>query len=69
MHAFFKENYKLLAPVYIDMKKPPSELTAECVTEITNLHEAWVIELKTGFTEGVTKDRMYHRAAGFIEGA
>jgi hypothetical protein len=54
MHAFFKENYKLLAPVYIDMKKPPSELTADCVKEITNMHEAWIIELKTGFMNGVT---------------
>jgi len=42
MHAYFKENYKMLAPVYIDMKKPPKELTADCEKEITNMHDAWI---------------------------
>jgi TPR repeat protein len=27
MNVFFKENYSVLAPVFIEMKKPPSELT------------------------------------------
>jgi len=67
MHAYFKENYKVLAPVYITMKKLPSELTVEKEKEISNLHEAWINELKQGFMAGVTNDRMYHRAAGFVE--
>lgn len=31
------------------------------------MHEAWTNELKSGFMNGVTQDRMYHRAAGFVE--
>lgn len=46
MHAYFKENYKMLAPIYIAMKKLPAKLGAENEKEITNLHEAWINELK-----------------------
>jgi len=45
-HAYFKENYKMLAPVYIAMKKIPADIGAENEKEITNLHEAWINELK-----------------------
>jgi hypothetical protein len=45
MHAYFKENYKMLAPVYIEMKKIPSEISADKEKELSNLHEAWVNEL------------------------
>lgn len=67
MHAYFKENYKMLAPIYIAMKKIPADIGAENEKEITNLHEAWINELKQGFMGGITNDRMYHRAAGFVE--
>jgi hypothetical protein len=66
MHIFFKEHYAKLAPIFIDLKKPPSELTVENEKEIINMHEAYINEINLTFSGALSKDRMYHRPAGFV---
>mmetsp|Transcript_41936 Transcript_41936/g.40254 ORF Transcript_41936/g.40254 Transcript_41936/m.40254 type:complete len:145 (+) Transcript_41936:729-1163(+) len=35
--------------------------------EVVNLHEAYVNEMKNSFANGLSKDRLYFRPAGFIK--
>jgi hypothetical protein len=43
MKKFFSDNYDVLAPVFSDFRKPPSEMTTR--KEIENLHDAYLNEL------------------------
>ena len=67
MHRFFCENYEVLAPVYIEMKKPPSSVNVEKREDIENMHKGYVDEMKTTFSNALGKDRMYHQPCGYIE--
>lgn len=66
MVAFFKLNYAELAPVYIKQKNLQMEVNAENEKNILNMHEAWIGELKVGFSTALGKDRLYHRPCGFL---
>lgn len=66
LHKFFTENYDVLAPAFIALKKPPSTVDQSKQTEISNMHEAYVNELKTTFTNALGKDRMYMRPCGYV---
>ena len=45
MNAFFKDNYDVLAPVFLATKKP-ADITVANKTEVQNLHDAYVNELQ-----------------------
>lgn len=66
MHAYFKDNYDVLAPIFIKNNNVPDSITADSKTEILNMHEAYVNEGKTTFMDALGKDRMYRRPAGFM---
>ena len=42
------------------------EVNAENEKNILNMHEAWIGELKVGFSTALGKDRLYHRPCGFL---
>lgn len=65
-NAFFKENYDVLAPVFIAQKKPPASVDTSKQADIENMHDAWVNEMKQTFMAALGKDRMYQRPAGFV---
>jgi hypothetical protein len=69
MHNYFKENYDVLMPVFIEMKKPPTTVDSGIQAEIINMHDAYINEIKTSFVDALGKDRMYHRACGFVTDA
>lgn len=63
-HKFFCENFDALAPVFTKDRNTPVEMNSR--KEIENLHEAYITELKEGFSSKLSKDRMYQRPAGFV---
>lgn len=48
------------------MKKPPSTVNRENKSEMENLHEAYVSEIKNSFMTALGKDRMYKRPCGSV---
>ena len=67
MQQFFSKNYEELSQVFIEDKKPPSLVNTEDKKEVSNMHEAYINELRTTFSAALTNDRLYHRPAGFIQ--
>lgn len=65
-YLFFLENYDVLAPTYVALKKLPIEVKPENKKDILNMHDAEYAEMKVTFSGALTKDRMYHRPCGFI---
>jgi len=63
---FFKDNYDLLAPIYVKQKNLPVEIKEETKKDICNMHDAMVNELRIGFSSALSKDRLYHRPCGFL---
>jgi hypothetical protein len=63
---FFVANYKVLAPIYVKSKNLTIEVNDDTEKDIKNMHKAYIAELKTNFSTALGKDRMYHRACGFI---
>ena len=47
-------------------KKLPLEINQETQVDILNMHEAFVNEIKNDFSAALSKDRLYHKPAGFI---
>ena len=66
MVAFFRQNYAELAPLYLKNQNLQIEVNEENEKNILNMHEAWVGELKVGFSTALGKDRLYHRPCGFL---
>ena len=66
LNNFFKENYDVLAPYFLETKKPAGELTVANQEEIINLHNAFVSEIQQNFMSALTKDRMYKRPCGSV---
>jgi hypothetical protein len=46
MTKFFKENYEVLAPVFVELKKHESGMDQK---QVENLHEAYLNELSESF--------------------
>ncbi len=67
MQTFFSANYDELSKVFIEQKKPSSLVDRDNKTEICNMHDAYINELKVSFSTALTNDRLYHRPAGFIQ--
>jgi len=61
---YFKDNYAALSPNFMKSKNVPEELQQEA--EVLKMHDAFIGELKIGFSAALSKDRMYHRPCGFI---
>jgi len=64
--SYFKTNYAVLAPVFVKSKNLPVEIKDETEKDITNMHDAFIGELKVGFSGALSKDKLYHRPSGFI---
>ena len=64
--AFFKDNYDVLAPNYVKVKKLSVEIKDDTRQDILNMHDAGLGEIKSTFSNALSKDRMYHRPCGFI---
>lgn len=64
--SFFKANYKALAPVFVKSKNLPVEIKNETEKDVISMHEAFINEMKKGFSSALSKDRLYHRPCGFI---
>lgn len=59
---FFADNYEAASKVFIETKKHEVSDRKAC----ENLHEAYVNEMKEGFSAVLGKDRLYERACGFV---
>lgn len=66
MNEYFKDNYDVIAPDFIKLRKPGSDPATEVKQEIINLHEAHINELKTNFMAALGRDRMYKRPCGSV---
>lgn len=66
LNAYFKDNYDVLAPYFLETKKPAGGLTVANQEEILNLHNAFVNEIQQGFMAALAKDRMYKRPCGSV---
>lgn len=62
----FKQNYDELVGTFISTKKPSALVNKDNRSEVENIFEAYVNELKTSFSQALSKDRLYHRPAGFL---
>jgi hypothetical protein len=67
LHHIFKENYDDLAAVFLSHRPPSALVNKDDKAQVLNLHEAYINELKGTFSAALSKDRLYQRAAGFIE--
>jgi TPR repeat protein len=67
LHHIFKENQEVLAPIFLKNRSPSALVDKNDKQQVLNLHEAYVNELKGSFSVALGKDRLYQRAAGFIE--
>ena len=52
-NQYFKDNYDLLGPVYLENKKPSSFINRDNKAEVINLHDAYVNELRNGFSSSL----------------
>lgn len=64
--AYFKDNFETLCPVFCEIRKPPTGVDTANRTEMENLHEAYVAEIKNSFMAALGKDRMYRRPCGSV---
>ena len=65
VRACFKDNYDVLAPVYVKEKGLGMEINDTTKQDIVNIHNAFIDELKVNFSAALGKDRMYSRPCGF----
>ena len=42
LHAYFKENFEVLGPVFCEIRKPPETVDRTDRTQLENLHEAMI---------------------------
>jgi len=47
-------------------KKPDVLVNKDDKTEVLNLHEAYINEMKTTFSNALSRDRLYMRPVGFL---
>ena len=55
-----------MAPLFVRKLKLAIEVNKENEKDILNMHEAWLNEIKNDFSAALSKDRLYHKPAGFI---
>jgi TPR repeat protein len=64
---YFRQHYDQLAPGFIKERKVPIELKEENKEDICKMHDAYVNEMRSEFSAALSKDRLYHQAAGFVK--
>ena len=65
IRSFFKDNYDVLAPIFVKEKNLALEINDTTKQDIVNIHNANIDELKVNFSAALGKDRIYHRPCGF----
>lgn len=65
-NQYFKDNYDQLSKIFIEKKMATTKLNKDNKTDVISMHEAYINELKTSFSQALGKDRLYLRPAGFI---
>ena len=64
---YFKQHFDVLAPVFLSQKKLDIDCKdEEKKTEIMNIHDAGIKEMKNDFSASLGKDRLYHKPCGFL---
>ncbi|TNV72802.1 hypothetical protein FGO68_gene17252 [Halteria grandinella] len=66
-HGLFKQHQDTLSPIFLEKKQPNTLIQKDNKTEVLNLHEAYVSEMKSSFSAALGKDRLYQRAVGFMQ--
>lgn len=66
LHAFFKENFAALKEVFCSIRAPPATIDRNDQSQLINLHEAMINDMKTTFMAALGKDRMYKRPSGAV---
>lgn len=66
LHALFKEHQEVLTAVFLSRKRPDSLVNKDDKTEVLNLHEAYINEMKNSFSAALNRDRLYNRPVGFL---
>lgn len=56
----------MLTPIFLTNKKPDVQVNKDDKTEVLNLHEAYVNEMKNSFSQALNRDRLYNRPVGFL---
>ena len=51
----------------MEARKPSDLVDKDKKQEVINLHEAYVNEMKSSFSNALNKDRLYFRQAGFLQ--
>lgn len=64
--ALFVEHFDELSPIFLAKKKPSALIDKTNKQEVTNLHEAYVNDMKNTFSSAMSKDRLYLRPVGFM---
>lgn len=63
----FRDSYDELVQTFITTKKPSAMVDKDNRKEVENLHDAYVNEMKTSFSQALGKDRLYLRPCGFVQ--
>lgn len=66
LHEFFKTNFAALKDAFCEVRAPPASVDRNDQTQLVNLHEAMVNDMKTTFMAALGKDRMYKRPCGSV---
>ena len=66
LHAYFKDNLAALGEAFCTIRAPPATVNRTDLTQLQNLHEAMINDMKTGFMAALGKDRMYKRECGAV---
>lgn len=66
LHAFFNENFAALKDVFCEIRAPPATIDRNDESQLKNLHESMISDMKTTFMSALGKDRMYKRPPGAV---
>lgn len=68
-HQLFKDNFDELSPVFLNKKSQQNNTLIDKSNsqDVLKLHEAYVNEMKTSFSQALGKDRLYQRPTGFMQ--
>ena len=65
--GLFANNYDELSPIFLESNKPSAMINKDNKNEVIKLHEAYVNEIKTSFSQALGRDRLYQRPVGFMQ--
>lgn len=65
--GLFAQNYDELSPIFLQSNKQSAMINKDNKEEVIKLHEAYINEIKTSFSQALGRDRLYQRPAGFMQ--